>query len=78
MAFLTETQKELLNRFKIGDIVKVFKTDRNERWASDWERTELEIIGITWEKRQAKSNIVVLHDGDQVTDGFEVHDLVRA
>lgn len=78
MAFLTETQKELLNRFKLGDKVKVLKRDRNQSWASEWDHTELEIIGITWEKRQAKSNVVVFHDGDQVTDGFEVHDLVRA
>lgn len=78
MAFLTETQKELLNRFKIGDSVRILVRNGNEHWAHDWANTEFEIVGIEWNKRTAKSSLTLVHDDGQITDGFEVHDLVRA
>lgn len=54
-----------LNRFRIGDKVRINYPD--------WERTEGVIIGIELRREhgQFKPDITILHDGDQISDGFE-------
>ena len=61
-----------LNRFKIGDEVVAEATDRIDRF-------EGVIVGIELRKvfsaHVLEPDITILHDGDQITDGFKPTDL---
>lgn len=61
-----------LNLFKIGDQVICDET-------SDYDRFEGIIIGIELRRKYGTNllepDITILHDGDQITDGFKPADL---
>lgn len=72
--WLNSTGKELA----IGQEVKVDQTSAGaSNWASDWKGLTLVVVGIVLDPKSGKADIH-LADGDQVTDGFSVQDLLPA
>ena len=70
---LDQLQTEEANRFRIGQKVKINEFSRKD-WIGDWLRTEATVQGV-WIDQYGKVSYCLLHDGDQVTDGFEADDL---
>jgi len=68
-----------LNRFRIGDRVKVTHPD----FEAEWRKSECIIIGIELRKQHSlgmifEADITLLHDVDQVSDGWKPADLTPA
>jgi hypothetical protein len=57
--------------FLVGDFVRV-----NERckYFGDWRDVEMQIVGVRWDRQREKADYTVLHDGDQITDGWRFGD----
>jgi hypothetical protein len=68
-----------LNRFRIGDRVRVTHPD----FEAEWRQSECIVIGIELRKQHSRglifeADITILHDGDQVSDGWKPVDLTPA
>ncbi|MHC2090028.1 hypothetical protein [Methylobacterium sp. CM6244] len=74
---LTADDIERANRFSIGDRVTI-NSDSEKEWISDWARTEAVVVAVAvkWNPftEHKTFDITIIHDGGQITDGFEPED----
>ncbi len=70
---LNQFQAEEANRFRIGQRVKI-NEDSTKPWIGDWLGVEATIHGVRI-NGLGEPDFTLLHDGNQVTDGFGADDL---